>query len=365
VQWRVKPGDAVHRGDIIAEVETEKGVVDVEVFESGTVDELLVREGTKVPVGEALARIRGPSEEQPAPGGERLRASPAARKFAAEHAVELLRVKGSGADGVITLADVENAARAAPAAKPTAAPAPPAAPAAPVAPATAPAATQEQRQAAMRRGIAAAVSRAHREIPHYYLSADVDLSRALDWLRKRNEARPVPERVLPATLLLKAAALALREVPELNGFWRDDALIPSAAIHLGVAIALRGGGLMAPAVHDADRLSIDELDRALRDLVERSRRGGLRGTELTDATVTVTNLGELGAHAVYGIIYPPQVALVGFGRVTERAWAAGGAVTARPVVTTTLAADHRSSDGHRGSRYLAAVDRLLQAPETL
>ena len=171
--------------------------------------------------------------------------------------------------------------------------------------------------------------------------------------------------MLPAALLLRAVALALREAPELNGHWVDGALRPSTAVHLGVAIALRGGGLLAPALHDAERLPLPELMAALRDLVQRARSGGLRSSELADATITVTNLGDLGVEQVFGVIYPPQVALVGFGRVSEQPWAVEGALAVRPVVTITLAADHRASDGHRGARLLAAVERLLQAPEAL
>jgi pyruvate dehydrogenase E2 component (dihydrolipoamide acetyltransferase) len=136
-------------------------------------------------------------------------------------------------------------------------------------------------------------------------------------------------------------------------------------VHLGVAVSLRGGGLIAPAIHDADRLTVDELMAALRDVVERARSGRLRSSEMTDAGLTVTNLGEQGADEVYGVIYPPQVALVGFGRIVERPWASDGMLAARPTVRATLAADHRVSDGHEGSRFLAAVDRLLQSPEAL
>jgi pyruvate dehydrogenase E2 component (dihydrolipoamide acetyltransferase) len=175
----------------------------------------------------------------------------------------------------------------------------------------------------------------------------------------------VAERLLPAALLLKAVALAAHEVPETNGFFVDGAFCPSEQVHLGVAVSLRGGGLVAPAIHDADRLALGDLMAALRDLVARARRGVLRGSEMRDPTLTVTNLGDQGADGVFGVIYAPQVALAGFGRIVERPWAAGGAVAVRPVVRATLAADHRVSDGHRGGRFLAVVERLLQAPETL
>jgi pyruvate dehydrogenase E2 component (dihydrolipoamide acetyltransferase) len=293
-------------------------------------------------------------------GPGRARASPAARAKARELGVELSSVAGTGPDGAVTLSDVE-----ATAGKAAAAPAP--ARAAPVAAAAVPGAAPAAPSAAvgMRQAIAAAMARSKREIPHYYLGLDVDLSRALAWLARENERRPVTERLLPVALLLKAVARAAREVPEMNGFFVDGAFRPAGSVHLGVAISLRQGGLIAPALHDVDRLDLSAVMRGLNDLVARTRRGGLRSSELSDGTLTVTSLGDMGVGEVYGVIYPPQVALVGFGRVQERPWAAGGMLGVRPVVTVTLAGDHRVSDGIRGAQFLAVVDRLLQAPEAL
>jgi pyruvate dehydrogenase E2 component (dihydrolipoamide acetyltransferase) len=149
-----------------------------------------------------------------------------------------------------------------------------------------------------------------------------------------------------------------------NGFY-DDGFRPSASVHLGVAVALRRGGLVAPAIHDADTLPVDALMEQLRDLVSRARAGRLQRAEMADPTITVTNLGDLGVESVFGVIYPPQVAMVGFGRVLEQAWAHDGMLGVRPAVTATLSADHRVSDGLRGGRYLARIDELLQAPEQL
>jgi pyruvate dehydrogenase E2 component (dihydrolipoamide acetyltransferase) len=208
------------------------------------------------------------------------------------------------------------------------------------------------------------MGRSKRDIPHYYLATTIDLSAALSWLADANASRPVTERVLTAALLLNATALAVHEVPVMNGFW-DDGFRPSAAVHPGVAISLRGGGLVAPAIHDADQLSLDSLMAALRDLVQRTRAGTLRSSEMSDPTITVTNLGDQGAEEVFGIIYPPQVALVGFGTIVERPWTAEGMLGVRPTVRATLAGDHRVSDGHDGARFLAAIDRRLQTPEAL
>ncbi|HYQ90824.1 MAG TPA: 2-oxo acid dehydrogenase subunit E2, partial [Candidatus Competibacteraceae bacterium] len=213
--------------------------------------------------------------------------------------------------------------------------------------------------------IGAAMARSKREIPHYYLGTTIDLSRAMAWLQTENERRPITERLLHAVLLIKAVALAVRQVPELNGFWIDGAFRPSQDVHVGMGISLRGGGLVAPALHHADRRSLDELMAGLRDLVQRARTGSLRSSELSDASLTITHLGEQGVDTVYGIIYPPRVALVGFGRVLERPWSVNGRIESRPLLQATLAADHRASSGHRGGLFLTALDRLLQEPGKL
>jgi pyruvate dehydrogenase E2 component (dihydrolipoamide acetyltransferase) len=406
VEWRVKPGSPVNKGDVIAVVETHKGAIEVECFEEGTVSELCVQEGEEVPVGALLARLNGPGEaavqpqpaaqaKEPAPRAEpaspeeipvaeappptpaepagaaprgaperqaeaeaRLKITPAARRRAAELGLDTATLKGTGIDGSVTLADVEAVA---PSAAAAAAPSPQAAES-----------IQPERKARrgfdpdqMRQAIAAAMSRSKRDIPHYYLTSTVDLGSAIGWLEDFNRDRAPDERLLPAVVLLKATAVALSKVPQLNGFWEDGAFRPGPGVHLGWAIALRGGGLVAPAIHDADQKSLPDLMGALRDLVGRARAGGLRSSELIDPTVTITSLGERGADSVIGVIYPPQVAIVGFGRIAERPWVADGEVTARPLVSVSLSADHRASDGHTGGKLLAAIDELLQKPEAL
>jgi pyruvate dehydrogenase E2 component (dihydrolipoamide acetyltransferase) len=360
IAWRRQPGDHVRRGDVIAEVETEKGLIDVEVYVSGVIEELLVTPGTTLPTGAVMARIKedaavapGPAAAPARPAGARLRVSPAARKLAETLGVDLAAVVGTGADGEITREDVARAADARPPAPSSAAVAPPTTVRGRVDPAR------------MRQIIATTMARSKREIPHYYLAHTIDLHRAMTWLAAENAQRPVTERLLYGVVLVKAVALALREVPELNAVWRGDRAEPSAAIHVGVAISLRGGGLVAPALHDTDRRPLGELMAAFRDLVQRARAGGLRSSEFSDPTITVTSLGEQGVETTFPIIYPPQTAIVGFGKVSDRPWVVDGAVVARPLVTATLAADHRVTDGHRGGLFLAAVDRMLQAPERL
>ena len=379
VDWRVKPGDAVKRGDVVALVETEKGVIEVEIFDSGVIDSLVVQPGQKVPVGTTLAIVSSngigaaiqppptkieekPSAEEKPPvkvaailpmaESPRMRISPLARKRAQELGVDLSTIAGTGADDSITMADVERAVESA---KPAAQP---------IGPVTS-IPTKGLDLTAMRRVIAAAMARSKREIPHYYLATTIDMHRALEFLAAENGKRPVTKRLLYSALLIRAVALALRSTPELNGFWIDDGFKASEGIHIGVAISLRQGGLINPAIHDVDKKNLDELMECMLDLVNRARTGHLRSSELSDGTITVTNLGEQGVESVFGVIYPPQVALVGFGKITERPIAANGMVGVRPIIEATLAADHRVSDGHRGGRFLLAIDRLLQEPEKL
>jgi len=392
LMWRKKPGDHVTKGEIIADVETDKADIEVEVFTSGVLEEILVTPGTKVPVGTVLAVIRQEGEAVPekppetarvipmpapvpqpglqplprpsplpAQAAGRLHVSPLARKLAGELRVDLASVTPTGPGGRITREDIEHAAHA----RAAAGPAPAAATAALPAPKPSEPSAPADRHARMRQTIAAAMARSKREIPHYYLSATVDLKAAMDWLTTGNLTRPVEERLLYGVLLIKAVALALREVPELNAVWNGAQLEIKPEIHVGVAISLRQGGLIAPALHHADRKTLTELMRDFRDLVQRTRAGSLRSSELSDSTITITSLGEQGVESVFGIIYPPQVALVGFGSVVERPWSVAGQVVSRPVITATLSADHRVSDGHRGGIFLRAVDRLLQTPEKL
>jgi pyruvate dehydrogenase E2 component (dihydrolipoamide acetyltransferase) len=385
VDWRVKPGDVVKRGDVVALVETEKGVIEVEIFENGVIESLVVSPGQKVPVGATLATLSGdgkkveaqaapspvavaaetatPVQEErppikasvappPAEEAARLRISPLARKRAQELGVDLSGIAGTGVDSSITVTDVERVVESV---KPSAAPTTPAPPATP----------KGLDLAAMRRVIAAAMARSKREIPHYYLSTTIDMRRSLDWLAAENAKRPVTKRLLHSVLLIRAVALALRSAPELNGFWIDDGFKAGEGIHIGVAISLRQGGLINPAIHEVDKKNLDELMENMLDLVNRARTGHLRSSELSDGTITVTNLGEQGVETVFGVIYPPQVALVGFGKIIERPFATNGLLGVRPMIDATVAADHRVSDGHRGGRFLIAIDKLLQEPEKL
>ncbi|MBL0140994.1 MAG: 2-oxo acid dehydrogenase subunit E2 [Betaproteobacteria bacterium] len=353
--WKVKPGDGVKKGDVVAIVDTTKAAVDVESWQEGTVHELLVEPGTTIPVGTVLARFLAPGEKPgeaapaaateapgaPAPARDRKPVSPAARRRATELGVDPDTVEGTGPHGVVTIEDIERTAgKPAPGAPP-------------------------DRAAEMRKAIAAAMSRSKREIPHYYLAETIPMLRATDWLAAENAKRPLTGRILMAVLQLKAVALALKGFPDLNGTWREGLYQPSQAVHLGVAISLRQGGLVAPAIRDVPELTLDDLMKSLADLVKRARAGSLKSSEMSDPTITVTNLGEAGVESTFAVIYPPQAAIVGFGRVAPRPWVEEGAVIARPTVVATLSADHRVSDGHRGAAFLADLSRRLQEPENL
>ena len=391
VEWLVKPGDRVKRGDIVAVVETQKGAIEIEIFDTGQIEQILVDLNSKVPVGTPLARIRTdletaagvatpapvtpppavaiaaaprasqavPAPTAPAPtaatlprgpivpaAGRRVAVSPAARRLAELRHVDPSAVTGSGPGGAIVRADVERSLGA------TSVPA-------------------ERKRTigldldAMRTAIAAAMARSKREIPHYYLQHQVDVTASEQWIARANEARSPDSRLLMGALAVKAVALAARNFAAFNGFYRDGNYEPAAGVHVGVAVAIRGGGLAAPALHDADRISLDQVMARMRDLVQRTRAGRIRSSEMSDPTITVSSLGERGVEALYGIIYPPQVALIGFGKIVARPWLVENRIVARSIVTVTLAADHRVSDGHTGGLFLAEIGKLLQEPEKL
>jgi pyruvate dehydrogenase E2 component (dihydrolipoamide acetyltransferase) len=322
---------------------------------------VLVEPGQKVPVGTPLAIIESAAADATpradAPVSRELRASPGARKAAEAAGVDLKTIQGTGPGGSITREDVDRAA-----VQPQVAVA---APGTPAVPSPSSSAASESAKTAMRSAIAAAMSRSKREIPHLYLAIAIDLSRMTTWLAAENATRPLDQRLLPIVPLIKAVALAAREVPEVNGFWEPDGFHPGAGVHVGCAIALRAGGLVAPAIHDADRKDLDTVMRELSDLVERARRGTLRSSELSDPTITVSNLGDLGVDTAFAILQPPQVAIVALGRVARRAWAVDDRVEVRPVINASISADHRAVDGRRAGQYLTALERRLQAPETL
>lgn len=378
VEWLVKPGEQVNHGDTIAVVETQKGAIEIEVFVDGTLDKYLVEIGKKVPVGTPLAIIiqAGETEAEtlqavgkpekvepvlepapilppkvsadtaPAVAGsfeDRLRITPVARRLAEQSGLDLaaLRDKGTGPAGAVTLQDVEALIGAQPST------------------------TKPPDMTGMRQAIAAAMSRSKKEIPHYYLAHTVDVSKAEAFIANSNATCRPEDRLLLGAVFIKAVAKALRKYPEFNGYYTDGHFQHSEAVHIGMVINIRGGGLVAPAIHNMENLTLDETMSAMRDLVARARSSGLKSSELSGSTITVSSLGSRGVDTIYGVIFPPQVAIIGFGTPTERPWVIDGKVEVRQSVVLTLAADHRVSDGHQGALFLNKINKYLQKPEAL
>ncbi|WP_273568081.1 dihydrolipoamide acetyltransferase family protein [Maribacter halichondriae] len=379
VEWRVKPGDKVQRGDIVADVDTQKGLIEIEVFDEGIIEELIIKEGEKVPVGTLMALIipEGDSEsseektetagkkkklvevereavitppkEKVKQSSDRVKISPLARKMAEENGIDISTLKGTGPEGSITKKDVEeaDALKKTPQAQK---------------------AIHENKKDTMLHGvrsaIASAMSKSNREIPHFYMETKIDMSKALAWLQETNRKREVKDRLLYVVLLIKAMAKALEKVPEVNAYW-ENGLHLKEAINIGFAVSLRKGGVVIPAIHGAKEKTLTELMTVLNDLIPRAKALKLRSSELSESTITLTNIGEGNVATVFGVIYPPQVAIVGCGSIIDEAWAENGSLSSRPVIHITLAADHRAIDGYLGRQFLTAMKDHLQNPEML
>lgn len=375
-EWKVKPGDTVKRGDIIASVEVQKGNIDIECFDDGTITKLLVSENEKVPVGIVMALIQPINEhltskettipliktkrdETVIPDIKQetkteailtdnitttaIKATPLAKRIAAENQIDISTLKGSGDEGAITKEDVEKAINER---------------------TVLPVISHLTPAENIRLAVAAAMSKSNREIPHYYLEKKIDVTKALAWLTEQNAQRPIQQRLLQVVLFLKASARALRDVPELNAVW-ENGLQKKEGIHIGFVVSLKGGGIMVPAIHDVDKKSLDEIMASLNDLIPRARALKLRSSELSDSTITMTSLGEGGADKVYGVIYPPQVAIIGVGGILKEIMALNGENREHAYIYATLAGDHRATDGLTGSKFLAAFHHYLQQPESL
>ncbi len=363
--WRVNVGDFVKSGDIIAEIDTQKGLIEIEFFEEGIVDQLLLKVGEKVKVGTVIATFQNESaleksvkkaeptlsviskasEESPIQEKKdaRIRISPLAKIIAHENKINLEEIKGTGEGGIITKEDVEKLIKTGDTEKES---------------------VKKTSTESIRMAVAAAMSKSNREIPQYYLTTTIDMDKAIHWLSETNAKRAIQDRILTVVLFIKAVALALKKVPELNAIW-ENGLILKNEIHIGFVVSLRSGGLMIPAVHDADKKNLSEIMSSLNDLIERARMHKLKSSELTDSTISITAIGDGGAEQVFGIIYPPQVAIIGFGSITEKPFAENGMLDVRSTVNVTLTGDHRATDGHTGSRFLNELKNLLQNPENL
>ena len=376
VQWLVPEGAKLRAGEPIAEIETDKSTIELEAPEDGTLERILVRAGTQaIAVGQVLAILRGAGETEPirpvaraeqaqpevAPRieGAIRGASPLARRMASQSGLDVASIAGSGADGRVLRSDVERALGRAAVPEPS----PPRASLAlkPIEPAAGSFRVEPLSRA--RRTVAERLGAAKREIPHFYLHVDCEIGATVS-LREQLNARSQARRYSVTDFVVRAASLALREVPALNASFVAGELRLHADIDVAIAVA-SDAGLITPIVRSAARKSLAEICDESRELVARARAGRLLPHEYQGGTFTVSNLGMFGVDGLYAIVNPPQVAILGIGRVHPRPIARAGAVLVEPVSQLTLSADHRVVDGAIGARFLATIRAHLEDPLSL
>ena len=383
LRWLKQEGEQVSRGEVIAEIETDKAAVEMEAFASGVLRKIVVREGVAVPVGETIAIIGEPDEELPevaapaatsalpraevavpappapapvseaVPAAGPLKASPVARRLADERGIDLRQVVGTGPGGRITRDDVLAYQPSALAAEPVTVPTPPG---------EAPQAVPLSR---MRQAIARHTTESKQQIPHFYVAADIDMTRLLELrgdLNRELEGEQV--RVSINDFVIKACARALVRYPALNATFQGDRLRMNPAINIGIAVALEEG-LIVPAIPDCGNKSLKEIARASRDVVERAQQGRLRQEEYVGGTFSISNLGTYDVDSFIAIILPPQSAVLAVGTVRQQPVVRDGQVTIAQVMKATLSVDHRVADGAQASQFLGEIKRLLENPVSL
>ena len=409
VRWIKKEGEPVARGDVLAEIETDKATVEFEAFVAGVLRKIVAEEGVSIPVGQLIAVITGPDEALPedilaglgapaqaaptsaehyseagsapavtvpsvsapsvsaspaqadgsaspppaASTGE-VRASPIARRLARERGIDLARVTGTGPGGRIVEQDIlvfgETTAEPSPVAV--------------VAEPTAPAAGERVDLSRMRQTIARVTGDSKREVPHFYVSTDLDMTKAMELRGEVNEAVPSESRVTVNDLVVKACAMALQRYPKFNAFFRGDHLQMNADINIGIAIAL-DSGLIVPGINRCQSKSLVEIATANRDLIARAHTGALRNEEYSGTTFSVSNLGMFEVEGFAAIIYPPHAAILAVGRVKEQPVVREGQVAVAQMMNATLSVDHRVADGAEAAQVLMEVKRLLENPVSL
>jgi pyruvate dehydrogenase E2 component (dihydrolipoyllysine-residue acetyltransferase) len=411
--WLKKPGDQVSKGDVLAQIETDKATMDLTAFEAGTLQEILAPEGSTVAIGKPVARIgsgaappsakateaqapapaAAPAEQpapaqQPAPAEQlapaeqpaaaparqpappvpeparsangqpeadaKVRASPMARHIAAEHGVDISRISGTGPQGRVIRSDVEAALSSPRPREAEPAPRP-----------SAPAPVEDGERVAlsqMRRTIARRMAESTRTVPHFFLTMTVDATELVQ-LRKQVIEQLTDEGVKVSIndLVVKAAALALRKVPEVNVSFAEDALIKHAAVHIGIAVATERG-LIVPVVRDVDQKTLSQIARETRDLGQRAQAGKLQPPDYSGGTFTVSNLGMFGVEQFNAVINPPEAAILAVGAIAREPAEYQGEIALRERMKLTLSVDHRALDGATGARYLQALKTLLEKP---
>ncbi len=396
IKWLKHEGDEVERGEIIAEIETDKANVEIEAFDPGVFRKALHAEGDTIDVGTIIAIIAAPDDdissyengaaksalpkaatppalkEDPAPAGSdatapdsvpaavtpsptakqdgRVRASPVARKIAQDNNVDLATLTGTGPDGRIVKRDVE--AALAGAAK------------APAAPAATSGATTTVSMSKMRQTIARRMAQSKREAPHYYITVDIDMTEAESLRQQLNEAVEEYPRVSVNDMIVRACALALQRHPIFNSWFIDEQVQQHADINVCIAIALEDG-LIAPAILDTANKNLGEIADASRSLGQRAKSGSLKADEYTAGTFTVSNLGMFDVETLVAIIQPPQTAILGVGAVREVPVAIDGGIGTADLMKAALSGDHRVTDGAQGAQFLNEIRRLLESPASL
>ena len=405
--WLKKPGEKVDRGEVIAQIETDKATMDLTAFEAGTLQEILAPEGSTVAIGQPVARIGSgkaapagkasppaegspPAEAAPAPEkaappaevatapslpgdrpaevatapsppGDRpasvdgkTRASPMARHIAAENDLNLSNIQGSGPHGRVIRADVEAALKSSTSDTPTRG-----------ADAATGADDERVTLSQMRRTIARRMAESTRTVPHFFLTVTVDATELVK-LRKQITESTADEGIKISfnDLVVKAAALAIRKVPDVNVSFAEDSLIRHQHIHIGVAVATERG-LIVPVVRDVDQKSLGQISRETRDLAERANSGKLQPPDYTGGTFTISNLGMFGVEQFNAVINPPEAAILAVGGIAREPAEHDGQIVLRDHMKLTLSVDHRALDGAMGARYLQALKQLLEKPMLL
>lgn len=405
-KWLVKPGDKIEPGQVIAEIETDKATMEVEAVDEGEVEELLVAAGTQgVKVNTPIARLKGDAAAAPkatamqppavpaaspptkanghAPmpaaartEGERLRASPLARRLAEQAGIDLSQLQGSGPHGRIVRADVERVSAKSPSPAPAAGAGaiaayqakPPAPPQQPLSPASLPYKAEEYELVAldgMRRTIARRLTQAFRDVPHFPLTVDVEIDRLLE-LRKSLNARLESEGVKLSVndLLIRACALALKRVPEANVSYAGDQLLRHRHAHVAVAVAVPGG-LITPVIFKAETKGLAEISEEMKQLAEKARNRKLMPHEYEGGTFSLSNLGMFGIKSFASILNEPQSMILSVGTGEQRPVARNGELKVATLMTLTLTCDHRAVDGAVGADFLSVLKRSLEDPMTM
>ena len=373
VRWLKAEGDAVRRGEPLLEIETDKVTVEVEAPADGTLGALQAAEGEEVPVGRPVAFVLAPGEAAPEPvgatagaagttlataapaataaaplvaeppvgppAGRRQLASPKARRIAVERGIDIGTLRGSGASGAVLAADVE--AAAAPSAG----------------------ASAFEAVGTVWRVMAERTTRSWQTVPHFTLRRSVDASRLQSW-RAAAQAKPDGERITHTDLLVRVAAEALRRHPRVNASWHDGTIAPGERVNVAIAVAL-DGGLIAPVIHDADRLELPAIAARRLELVESGRTGRLRPEDVAGGTFTISNLGMYGVDSFDAIVNAPQAAILAVGRIADRVVPIDGRPAVRPELELSVSFDHRVVDGVRGAEFLDTLASLVEEPAGL